>query len=419
MTIARPFKAIRPSGEYAKRVSSLPYDVVSEEEARAMVKAEPLSFMKVIRPETAFDTGVDIYGADVYEKAREILNEELQKGVLIQDESPCYYIYRQMSQGRVQTGLVACFSVDAYLNGNIKEHEATRKDKEDDRTRHIDVCGANTGPVYLAYKNGRSLRSILDHVGGEPIYDFVSADNVRQIVWRICEPEAVSEISAALEGIDAFYIADGHHRSASAATVCKKRRIQNPDYTGDEEFNYFMAVAFPSEELVIMPYYRVVKDLNGLTREEFLERLADKFTVNIVPPEFTESERQKGVTHPSRKYEIAMYLDGKWYRLNAKPEIIKKDPVGVLDVSLLQENVLEPILGIEDPRTSDRIDFVGGIRGMDELERRCSQDMRLAFALYPTSMNELMNVADGGLFMPPKSTWFEPKLQSGLFIHQI
>lgn len=313
MAKVRPFKAIRPGEEYVKSVSSLPYDVVSEEEARAMVRENPLSFMQIIRPETAFEPGTDIYKEEVYLKARDLIRENIRKGIFKEEEEPCFYIYRQMASGRVQTDLVAGFSVDDYLNGVIKEHEATRKDKEDDRTRHIDICGANTGLVYLAYKEGKALRAAMDRVTNkEPLYDFVAQDGVRQIVWKAESESDVREIADATGRIGTFYIADGHHRTASAATVCKKRRSEKPDYTGNEEFNYFMAVAFPADELTIMPYYRVVKDLNGLTRAEFLERLSESFTVSEVPESFTENERRLGVTHPARKYEIAMYLDGRW-----------------------------------------------------------------------------------------------------------
>ena len=418
--IVKPFRALRPKEEYAAKVSSPPYDVVNEKEAREIYDKEPLSFMKVIRPEITFPEGQKFSGCELYERASGLIGEYIDDGIFIQDDKPAYYIYRQMKNGRIQTGLVACFAVNDYLSGNIKQHEQTRRSKEEDRICHIGICNANTGLVYLAYKKGKDLRAVIEkETTSRPLYDFFTKDNVRHIVWKADDPKTVNAITKAAGKLDSLYIADGHHRAASAAAVCNQRRAKNLEYTGDEEFNYFLAVAFPQKELLIMPYYRVIKDLNGLSREEFLEKLSEKFYVSEVPEAFTEKERENGAYQPARKNEIAMYLEGKWYRLNAKEEILKKDPVGILDVSLLQENVLGPILGISDPRTSDRIDFVGGVRGMGELEKRCSEDMELAFGLYPTSMEELMNVADEGLFMPPKSTWFEPKLQSGLFIHKL
>ena len=418
--IVRPFKALRPVEEYAARVSSPPYDVVSEKEARKIFEEEPLSFMKVIRPEITFPEGYAPEGFELYERADKLIKEYADDEIFIRDEKPAYYIYRQMTQGRIQTGLVACFAVNDYLSGNIKQHEQTRKSKVEDRICHINVSNANTGLVYLAYKKGKELRALIEkETTKKPLYDFFTKDNVRHIVWKADDPKTVKAISKAAGKLEDLYIADGHHRAASAAAVCNLRRAENVEYTADEEFNYFMAVAFPQKELLIMPYYRVVKDLNGLSCDEFLERVSEKFYVSEVSEDFTKKERESGAYQPARKNEIAMYLDRKWYRLAAKKEILKKDPVGILDVSLLQENILGPILGISDPRTSDRIDFVGGIRGMGELEKRCHEDMELAFGLYPTSMDELMNVADEGLFMPPKSTWFEPKLQSGLFIHEL
>ena len=420
MAKVRPFKAVRPKKEYAARAACLPYDVVSEDEARKTAADEPLSFMRVIRPEINFPEGYEFKEGEVYEKAASLIDEYISEGIFKEDKKPCLYIYRQLTMGRVQTGLVGCFCVDDYLNGNIKEHEATRPDKEEDRIRHMEACGANTGLVYLAYKKGKKLRILLEEeTKKEPVYDFYTENGVRHLVWKISDKDRVKEISKAASNTGTLYIADGHHRAASAAKVCLRRRAENPSYTGREEFNYFMAAAFPKQELVIMPYYRVVRDLNGSSPDEFLLKVSESFFVSCVPEEFTENEKKAGAYKPARKGEIAMYLDGKWYRLNVKEEIIKTDPVGVLDVSILQENLLGPILGILDPRTDNRIDFVGGVRGMGELERRCSEDMRVAFALYPTSMDELMNIADSGLNMPPKSTWFEPKLLSGLFIHKL
>ena len=418
MIKVKPFRALRPGRGYAENVSSLPYDVVSEKEARKLLSGNPLSFIKVVRPEINFEEGYEFSGYEVYEKAAGLLGEYVEQDIFIEENEPCFYVYRQMAKDRIQTGLVACFSADDYMKGAIKQHEQTRKSKEEDRICHINICNANTGPVYLAYKDTVALRAVVEAgTLKEPLYDFTADDGVRHIFWKISEEALIEQITEKAGLLECLYIADGHHRAASAAAVCRMRRKEKGDYTGDEEFNWFMAVAFPYEDLLIMPYYRVIKDLNGLSRENFLAGLSEKFVVEKVSEDFTENERKIGIYQPARKKEAAMYLDGQWYRLNARAEILKHDPVGTLDVTLLQENVLGPILGIDDPRTSDRIDFVGGIRGMDELERRCADDMRIAFALYPTSMEELMAVAAEGLYMPPKSTWFEPKLLSGLFVH--
>lgn len=407
----RPFKAIRPAADAAEKVSSLPYDVYSEKEARAIVKENPSSFLKIVRPETVFPEGTDSSSREVYLKARDMISEAINSGTMIEEDRPCFYIYREIMNGRAQTGLVACFSVDDYNCGKIKKHEHTRADKEDDRTRHIDICRAQTGLVFLAYKeNDDAMNIIASHTSGRPEYDYVSIDGVKQLVWVVRDEQEVEAIAHAFEQIDCMYIADGHHRSASAASVCKMRREADPGHTGDEEYNYFMAVAFPENELLVMPYYRVVKDLNGLSSEEFVSKLEKLFTI----------ERKNLYGHePKKPHEVAMYLDGIWYKMVARPEILKSDAIGSLDVSMLQENVLGPILGIEDPRTSERIDFIGGIRGLAELEKRCSEDMKVAFAMHHTTVEELMRIADEGKVMPPKSTWFEPKLQSGLFVHRI
>ncbi len=421
MLTLKPFKAIRPQQKYVEKVSSLPYDVYSQKEARELVLRNPMSFLKIVRPETTFPKNVDMYSNKVYEKARALIEENIKKGIFTVEDQDCYYIYRQVMNGRTQTGLVACFAVDDYLENRIKKHEFTRPEKEDDRTRHIDICSAQTGLVFLAYKDGEETKRIIEQATHrEPIYDFFSIDNVRQIVWKVDDPAKVKKITETFGQLESMYIADGHHRSASSARVCQKRRELKPDYTGKEEFNYFLAVAFPHDQLLVMPYYRVVKDLNGLRPKEFLQALEKAgFQVKKLTRFFTARERRHGVYQPRYKGEIAMHLGGRWYRLRATQGILKTDAVGCLDVSLLQDNILEPILGIKDPRTDSRIDFVGGIRGMNELEKRCREDMKVAFALYPTSMDELINVTNEGKVMPPKSTWFEPKLQSGLFIHRI
>ncbi|MCQ2513296.1 MAG: DUF1015 family protein [Lachnospiraceae bacterium] len=421
MANIKPFQAIRPRTKYVEKVSTLPYDVFSEKEAREIVARNPHSFLKIVRPETVFPKNVDIYSNQVYEKAKSLIQENIEKGIFVEENKECYYIYREVMNGRTQTGLVATFAVDDYLNNVIKRHEYTRQEKEDDRTRHIDICSAQTGLVFLAFHEGLALRIMLEKAThDEPLYDFFSEDNVRQLVWKVDDPEKVAKITEAFKTVNSLYIADGHHRCASAASVCKKRREEHPDYDGTEEFNYFMAVAFPSENLLVLPYYRVVKDLNGLTTKKFLEKIEEAgFEVRKLSRMFVAKERKHKVNQPRRKGEIAMHLGGRWYQLIAKPEILKEDAVGCLDVTMLQENILKPILGIQDPRTDQRIDFVGGIRGMGELEKRCREDMKAAFALYPTSMEELIRITEEGKVMPPKSTWFEPKLQSGLFVHKI
>lgn len=421
MANIKPFQAIRPQARYVEKVSTLPYDVFSQKEARDVVAKNPMSFLKIVRPETTFPKNVDMYSDKVYEKARALIEENIKKGIFTVDEHDCYYIYRQIMNGRTQTGLVACFAVDDYLNNVIKKHEFTRQEKEDDRIRHVDICSAHTGLVFLAYKQVSEIQRLLEQATHrEPLYDFFTADHVRQLVWKVEDPQKVQKITQAFAKVEQLYIADGHHRSASAATVAERRRKIKPDYDGTEEFNYFMAVAFPHDQLLILPYYRVVKDLNGLKKQEFLKALQDAgFLVKKLSRFFTARERRHGVYQPRYKGEIAMHLAGRWYRVRATKEILKHDPVGCLDVSLLQDTILDPILGIKDPRTDSRIDFVGGIRGMSELEKRCREDMKVAFALYPTSMDELIDVTNENKVMPPKSTWFEPKLQSGLFIHRI
>ena len=423
MANVKPFRALRPRRTYAKEVATLPYDVFTEKEAREIVSANPKSFLKIVRPETMFPEGTDMYGDEVYLKARDELHADFDSNFLKQDETDCYYIYRQVMQARSQTGIVACFSVDDYLNNVVKKHELTRHDKEADRTKHIDICNAQTGLVFLAFQEKYNPTQLIESLTQEePLYNFIAKDGVRQIVWKVDDPAAVQEMTAAFAQMDGLYIADGHHRCASAAAVAMKRREQHPDYTGKEEFNYFMAVAFPQDQLVIYPYNRVMKNLNGLTEDEFLAVLPEHgFTVEKVPEEFIAEEKARGAVAIRRKGEFAVYLSGKrsWYKLTAHPEIMRDDPVGSLESSLLQENLLSPVLGVKDIRADERMDFVGGVKGFEELERRCHEDMEIAFALHPTTMEELFRVTDAGLIMPPKSTWFEPKLQSGLFVHRI
>lgn len=411
MAEIRPFSCVRPAAELADRVAALPYDVYNRQEAKAEVQREPMSFLKIDRAETSFDDSVDTYAPEVYEKARELLEKDIEDGVYITDPDRVYYIYQLEMDGRTQTGLVACSSVDDYMNQVIKKHENTRADKEVDRITHVDTCSAQTGPIFLAYRADQEISRVVEkYVKTEPVYDFTAVDGISHRVWKIDGREDVDTIYQAFQRIDKIYIADGHHRAASAVKVGLKRREENPGYTGEEEFNYFLSVLFPHDELMIMDYNRTVKDLNGLSLEEFMEKVKEKFDV-------AESEM---AVAPKKKGTFGMYTEGKWYVLTAKPELFEgKDAVGSLDVSVLQDNLLGPVLGIGDPRTDSRIDFVGGIRGLQELERRASEDMCISFSMYPTSIIELFDVADHGLLMPPKSTWFEPKLRSGLFIHRI
>ena len=409
MAVIRKFKAIRPTSEMAEAVAALPYDVVNSEEARAMTKDKPYSFLHVDKAEIDLPVDTDIYSPQVYAKAKENLDKLVSDGILVQDNKPMLYVYELTMDGISQTGLVACTSIDEYLNGIIKKHELTREDKEQDRIRHVDICNANTGPIFLAYRTVDEISAIIENVKkNAPVYDFTAEDGIKHRAWVIDNDETANKLIELFKAVPNLYIADGHHRNASAAKVGLKRRAEHPDYTGDEEFNYYLAVIFPSDQLKIMDYNRVVKDLNGMTSEEFMNKLAEKFDIH-------EAE---GKAKPEKQYDFGMYLDKKWYMLTAKENLRVNDAVAGLDVSILQDNVLIPILGIGDIRTDKRIDFVGGIRGLGELERRVdSGEMKVAFAMYPTSIDQLMTIADENKIMPPKSTWFEPKLRSGLFIH--
>lgn len=410
MATIKAFECIRPNEDVADRVAALPYDVYNREEACREVAREPLSFLAIDRAETQFDSSVDTYANEVYDKARQLLDERIADGTFITDTDKAYYVYELTMNGRVQTGIAACASIDDYQNNVIKKHENTRADKEQDRINHVDRCSAQTGPIFLAYRADAIIREeVAKAKKKKPVYSFISPDGIRHQVYKIAEPESVNNIEKAFAGIDDIYIADGHHRAASAVKVGLKRREEHPDYTGKEEFNYFLAVLFPDEELMIMPYNRVVKDLNGYNTDEFIKKISEKFEV----------EKKETEVMPDKKAVFGMYLDGEWYKLTAKEEILSDDPVDGLDVAILQNNLLEPVLGIKDPKTDKRIDFVGGIRGLSELERRCHKDCVLAFSMYPTSIAELFLVADAKRLMPPKSTWFEPKLRSGLFIHRI
>ena len=410
MALIKPFECVRPNEKDAARVAALPYDVYNRQEAVCEVKREPLSFLKIDRAETQFDDSTDTYAPEVYAKAKELFEEALADKTFITDTDKTYYIYALTMDKRTQTGIVACAFIDDYLNNVIKKHENTRADKEVDRITHVDTLSAQTGPIFLAYRADSVINDAVKKTKeNKALYDFISPDGIRHQVWKMTDITLVENVRKAFEGIDSVYIADGHHRAASAVKVGLKRRRENPGYTGNEEFNYFLSVLFPDEELMILPYNRVVKDLNGYTQEEFLNKIKEKFDI-------AESDRQ---VSPDKKGTFGMYLGGKWYKLTAHKDIMSDDPVDGLDVAVLQDNLLAPVLGIGDPKTDKRIDFVGGIRGLSELEKRCREDCVVAFSMYATSIAELFAVADAGKLMPPKSTWFEPKLRSGLFIHRI
>ncbi len=411
MADVKPFKAIRPRSGLEGRIAALPYDVYSREEAKREVMREPLSFLRIDRAETQFPDEVDMYADCVYEKAHDLLWEMVEHGDFVEEKQDCYYVYELVMDGRFQVGIAACASVDDYIGQVIRKHENTREDKERDRIRHVDVCQAQTGPIFLAYRSQPTINEVVEKVrAGAPLYDFVPPDGIAHRVWRIMDAEDVGKIKEAFVKVKHIYIADGHHRCASAVKASQKRRNAMPDYSGKEEFNYFLAVLFPDDQLMIMDYNRVIKDLNGLGEEEFLRRVAESFRLEDMGEE---------PYRPERKGTFGMYLGKRWYRLSLKEPPCGTDPAAALDVAVLQERLLAPVLGIQDPKTDQRIDFVGGIRGLGELERRVHTDCKAAFSMYPTSIRELFAVSDAGMLMPPKSTWFEPKLRSGLFIHRI
>ncbi|MBQ3163407.1 MAG: DUF1015 domain-containing protein [Lachnospiraceae bacterium] len=411
MAVIKPFRAYRPKNGLEAEIAALPYDVYNREEATTVVQGKPLSFLNIDRAETQFEATVDTYDDRVYQKAHDLLWGMIEQGQFVQEDKSVYYIYELTMNGRVQTGIVACASVDDYQNQVIKKHENTRADKELDRIRHVDTCNAQTGPIFLAYRANAVLREILGRTKQNPaLYDFTSDDGITHRVWCISDDADVATIQNTFAGIEQIYIADGHHRCASAVKVGLKKREENPAYTGEEEFNFFLSVLFADEELMIMDYNRVVKDLNGLSEEEFMQKIQDVFYI----------AEQGDVCHkPEKKGQISMLLGNTWYLLEVKEEYQNEDPVDGLDVAILQNHCLAPMLGIEDPKTDKRIDFIGGIRGIEELERRVNSDCKVAFAMYPTSIHELFGVADANRLMPPKSTWFEPKLRSGLFIHAL
>lgn len=412
MAIVKPFPCVRPDEKYAALVAALPYDVYNRKEACEVTAANPRSFLNIDRPETQFPDDMDMYDDRVYHKAAEMLESWTTDGTLVKDGLEAYYIYELTMAGRTQTGIVACSSIDDYVNGVIKKHENTREEKEIDRIRHVDTTNAQTGPIFLAYRSNETINKLVGlKTGTKPLYDFTAEDGIRHRVWEIDNADSILTIEEAFAAVPATYIADGHHRAASAVKVGLKRREENPGYTGKEPFNYFLSVLFPDDQLMIMPYNRVVKDLNGMTEETFLKKVSEAgFELTCLGEE---------PFAPQDKGSFGMYLGGKWYCLKARPELLSGDPVKGLDVSVLQDHLLGPVLGIGDPRVDKRIDFIGGIRGLSELEKRCREDMTVAFSMYPTSIGELFGVADAGLLMPPKSTWFEPKLRSGLFIHML
>ncbi len=414
MPVIKPFKAFRPQPELVTKVASPPYDVLNSEEARQLVKDNPYSFLHINKAEIDLDSSVDHYDQKVYEKARENLNRMTEEKVYLQEKQENIYVYRQIMKGRAQTGLVVCVSINDYLKGKIKKHENTREDKEKDRINHIDFTDANTGPVFMTYKAKDEIKQIVNRwiIEREPIYDFTPEDEITHTCWVIDNEQVIKRLVNAFAGIDYLYIADGHHRAAAAAKVGLKRREQFKNYNGKEEFNYFLSVLFPHDELNIMDYNRVLADLAGNPEEEFIKKISEKFTI--------EKFSGKSAYQPEARHTFGMYLDNCWYKLTTKSGTFDEDDVvGSLDVSILQNNLLTPILGIKDPRTDQRVEFVGGIRGLKELEKRVKAGMKVAFSLYPTSIEELMKVADAKRLMPPKSTWFEPKLRSGIFIHKL
>ncbi len=411
MPVFRPFKAFRPKQEFAQKVAAKPYDILSSDEAREEVKGNPLSFLHIGKPEIDLDRSIDLYDPRVYQKAKENLQKLIDDKIIVEDPEAYLYIYAQTMDGRTQYGLVGCVDKEDYWSENIKKHEKTRKDKEEDRSEHVRVTNAHSGPVFLTMPDNKELNEIVARTvkDNKPDNDLVDNMGVKHTSWAIRDKKDSERLQEILKNTKYFYIADGHHRSAAGAIVGREREKANPNHTGDEEYNYYMAVLFPASHLLIMDYNRVVVDLNGATEEEFIEKMKNIFTIEKVNAQYK----------PTKRGEVGMYLNKQWYKLNFKPEYTNvTDPVERLDVSLLQKHVLQPFLGVDDPRTCNRIDFVGGIRGLGELERRVdSGEMQVAFSMYPTSVNDLMDIADAGAIMPPKSTWFEPKLADGMFVH--
>lgn len=408
MALIKPFCAYRPRKDIVSAVAALPYDVYNREEAKEVVAKNPLSFLRIDRAETQFDDSISTYDPCVYNKAKELLNDMISKGQYVLENKKAFYVYELTMDGRTQTGIVGCASIDDYMNNVIKKHENTREEKEIDRINHVDICDAQTGPIFLAYRAQKQIDDLIEVVKKQdPEYSFYSEDGIKHQVYVITDEDKINILSDAFSKMNEIYIADGHHRAASAVKVGIKRRNEKNEIGLESDF--FLSVLFPDNQLKILPYNRVVSDLNGYTEEEFFELVSEKF--NIIKCDDKVS--------PSEKFTYGMFVNEQWYMLTAKNDIRVDDPVEGLDVSILQNNLLNPILGIKDPRTDKRIDFVGGIRGLAELEKRTREDMKIAFSMYPTSIKELFEVADAGMLMPPKSTWFEPKLRSGIFIHKL
>lgn len=410
MAIFKPFKAWRPTTDKAALIASKPYDVLNSEEAREEVKGNPLSFLHIGKPEVDLDPSVDLYSDEVYNKGKENLEKLCNEGHLVEEEEARFYVYSQTMNGKIQYGLVGCASVDDYWNDVIKKHEKTRAVKEEDRCNHVRVTNAHTGPIFLTYPDNSEIDALVARISKDtPDNDHVAADGIRHQSWVVTNADDNIVIEEHFAAMPALYVADGHHRSAAAAICGRERQKANPNHTGNEEYNYFLAVSFPASQLYIMDYNRVVKDLNGHTQDEFMKLLGEKFKIDAVDSMYS----------PTKKGEVGFYMDKKWYKLTANDEFLSvADPVEVLDVQILQREILTPVLDIQDPRISNRIDFIGGIRGLEELERRVDNgEMACAFAMYATSVQELIDIADSGKIMPPKSTWFEPKLRDGLFVH--
>ena len=409
MANIQPFKAYRPRPDLATQIASPPYDVLNSDEARKLAAGNPISFLHVVKAEIDLDPSVDAYSEQVYDKSAQNLKKLMENGQLIQDYEPCLYLYQQRMGDHVQCGLVAGASVAEYQNNLIKEHELTRPEKENDRACHVEKLGANTGPVFLTYKATDKIDALVDEFRkNKPVYDFTSDDGIGHTLWLISSQQVGSFVDAFAE-VTCMYVADGHHRSAAACRVCETRKAANPNHTGQEPYNYFLTVIFPHNQMKILDYNRVVLDLDGLGSDEFIEKISANFQVEL-----------SQTPSPDKKGTFGMFLDNQWYRLTAKPGTYpENDPVKGLDVSILQDNLLSPVLAIDDPRTSTRIDFIGGIRGTAELEKRCNNDAAVAFSMFPTGIQELMAIADAGQVMPPKSTWFEPKLRSGLIVKML
>ncbi len=409
MAKIQPFAAIRPADAYCANVAALPYDVYDRKEAREYALAHPLSFLNIDRPETQFEPDHDIYADDVYEKASEMIQEFLEKGIFVREKQKAFYLYELTMNGRSQTGLVVCAGVDDYLDGTIRRHENTRADKEADRIRHVDRTGMQTGPIFLAYRAIEEVSALITRIKEEKCdFDFTSEDGIRHRGWTIADPEKIGFLQKAFED-RILYIADGHHRAASAVKAALMRRERHPGFDGTEEFNSFLSVLFPDNELMIMDYNRIVTDLGGLSPEEFLTQLE----------KVCEVTQKDAIVRPAGKGQFGLYTDGHHYLCSFRDEYLSSDPVKGLDVSILQDHVLGPILKIGDPKVDERILFMGGIRGLEALTGRAEKEGGVSFAMYPTSIGELFRVADASMLMPPKSTWFEPKLRSGLFLHDI